>query len=124
MGFDDPIEGYPPDPAENQPPRIETWQPSESLVYLRVGEQREFRVLSVHDPDGDGFGYRWELDGNMMSNGNFYTVAGIGAGLHTLTVTVWDCPDADDFESLRQCQFDPPDNAGKDFRSWTILVEP
>lgn len=126
MGYDE-IDAAPPG-AVNHKPYIESADPAEGIVYLKVGDSKLFRILSIDDPDGDKFfGYRWTLNGEIQGNGSFYKFTGTRIAVEDLVVEVWDCPgvgDNNQFAGLTECQNDPPDPQSVIEHRWAVKVEP
>ena len=125
MGYDE-IEA-PPAAVVNHKPYIESADPAEGIVYLKVGDSKMFRVV-IDDPDGDRFfGYRWKLNGDVQGNGNYYKFTGTRVALEDLVVTVWDCPGVgvkNNFAGLASCQENPPDPNSTVVYRWAVKVEP
>jgi hypothetical protein len=125
VGYDE-IESRPA-AAVNHKPYIESAEPAEGIVFLKVGDTKQFRIV-VDDPDGDRFfGYRWKLNGDVQGNGSFYTFTANRVALEDLAVTVWDCPGVgtnNDFTGLLECQETPPDSNSTVVHRWAVKVEP
>lgn len=125
VGYDE-IEARP--PAEiNHKPYIESAEPAEGIVFLKVGESKAFRIV-VDDPDNDRFfAYRWKLNGDVQGNGSFYTFNANRVALEDLVVTVWDCPGVgaeNNYAGLAACQENPPDPNSAVVHRWALKVEP
>lgn len=130
LGYDE--IGASPVAEENHRPYIESAEPAEGVVVAKVNVPKEFKILSIDDPDGDTFfGYRWTLANaeggrDKVGNGSMYSFTGTSVRIEDLMVEVWDCPgvDINSFAELQKCLDTPPDPQSVVQHRWAIKVEP